>query len=391
MVKEGAFRLLYVAPERFDASIARSADVKTHQKLRPSFLIIDEAHLIDQWGMDFRPSYARLAKVRRSLGDPPVLAFTATAGKERQERIKESLGIADAKTLVSGTDRPNITLLRIPRPASVRTADEWMAERARMVAGLSEGLSSGRGLVFVPTVNMGRQLQEELTRLGVELEIYHGKLNAEERGKLTEDFLDDSGDRAPVLITTSAFSLGIDISDIRLVVHLQHPSSVEEYLQEFGRAGRDRRPATAVLFSDPKTDSGLLEWMANRTVDEAVDEKKMSPKQAEEVKKIRKAERDLMGRLAVLGLDEAFDPRGMARSERNSSSRQSLCFRAALGDALGVMTEDEKDPLTVRMIQWLLDSKEEVESGRGCCDLCNPELAEMVREAGFDAADRGQQ
>ena len=111
----GLFKFLYLAPERF--FVRDRSEANRLRQLRPSFLVIDEAHCIDQWGPDFRPEYARLKEIRASLGNPPVLAFTATAGREMQERILRSLGLADVAVFVRGVDRPNIALLRwkVPR------------------------------------------------------------------------------------------------------------------------------------------------------------------------------------------------------------------------------------------------------------------------------------
>src|SRR5215467_5682432 len=103
-------KLLYVAPERF--FVQNTSELEMLRSLKPSFLVIDEAHCVDQWGRDFRPDYGRLNEVRRALGSPPVLAFTATAGRDMQKRILASLGVDDARVFVRGVDRPTISLLR---------------------------------------------------------------------------------------------------------------------------------------------------------------------------------------------------------------------------------------------------------------------------------------
>ncbi len=105
-----SLKLLYAAPERF--FVQNKSELQMLRSLRPSFLVIDEAHCIDQWGRDFRPEYGRLREVREALGSPPVLAFTATAGVEMQKRILASLGVNDARVFVRDVDRPNISLLR---------------------------------------------------------------------------------------------------------------------------------------------------------------------------------------------------------------------------------------------------------------------------------------
>ena len=128
------FKLLYVAPERF---FVRSPNEQQQlRSLRPAFLVIDEAHCVDQWGRDFRPEYGRLKEVREALGSPPILAFTATAGQEMQKRILASLGIPDAQVFVRGVDRPNIALLRWSVSAD---------ERPQAIAQLCRAPDAGQG------------------------------------------------------------------------------------------------------------------------------------------------------------------------------------------------------------------------------------------------------
>ena len=385
MLGDESVRLLFVAPERFDPKIARGSDVARVRALRPSYLVIDEAHLVDQWGRDFRPNYGRLKEVRTALGDPPVLAFTATAGKDRQQRIKDSLGISNAATLVTGTDRPNIALLRVQRSRFSGPDMIWMKDRARMIKGLVDNLSSGRALIFVPTTNMGKQLRMELALIGLELDIYHGQLNAEERGKLTEDFLSSDSEVPPALITTSAFSLGIDIPDVRLVVHLQHPASVEEYLQEFGRAGRDGQPATAVLFSDPRSDGGLLAWMAKKTIQGAVEKGTITTQDALQVAQVRELERQAIGALACM---EGLPSPSGGKSRRTGIRRKPTapCFRSSLASALGGSMQAVSDPIAIRIIRRVFSSKDSISDGVGCCDICNPELSLKVQGGTYDAA-----
>ena len=130
------------------------------RSIRPAFLVIDEAHCVDQWGRDFRPEYGRLREVREALGSPPVLAFTATAGQEMQQRILASLGVSEARVFVRGVDRANISLLRWKvRPT----------QRLQIIAQLSRiGLpNGGKVMIFVPTRKIGEALQRHLRDLGL--------------------------------------------------------------------------------------------------------------------------------------------------------------------------------------------------------------------------------
>lgn len=120
LLSNNSIKFLYAAPERFFVKSKRELDAL--KSLRPAFIVIDEAHCVDQWGQDFRPEYGRLGDVRKALGSPPILAFTATAGKDMQERIIQSLGIDDAQVFVRGVDRPNISLLRWKALPHLRSA-----------------------------------------------------------------------------------------------------------------------------------------------------------------------------------------------------------------------------------------------------------------------------
>jgi ATP-dependent DNA helicase RecQ len=162
-----SFKILYAAPERF--FVQNKSELQVLRSIRPAFLVIDEAHCIDQWGRDFRPEYGRLREVREALGSPPVLAFTATAGVEMQHRILTSLGVSDATVFVRDVDRPNISLLR------------WRAstaERPRIIAELCRLPlpAGGKVMIFVPTRKIGEALQKHLREQGLETPFYHSRL-----------------------------------------------------------------------------------------------------------------------------------------------------------------------------------------------------------------------
>ena len=239
LLAKTSFKLLYAAPERF--FVQNESELQVLRSIRPAFLVIDEAHCIDQWGRDFRPEYGRLREVREALGSPPVLAFTATAGVEMQQRILASLGVSDARVFVRDVDRPNISLLR------------WKAspaERPQIIAQLCQLPlpNGGKVMIFVPTRKIGEALQKYLRDQGLETPFYHSRLaSAWEREQLVKRFVGESRPSVDRIICTSAFGMGLDVSNVRMVIHWQHPSSVEDYLQEFGRAGRDGRPSVAVL------------------------------------------------------------------------------------------------------------------------------------------------
>jgi len=268
-------KLVYMTPERFFTR--REEERQALAQLRPAFLIIDEAHCVDRWGAAFRPEYARLAEVRAQLGNPPVLAFTATAGKEMQNRIMRSLGCDKAKYFVRDVDRSNIALFRIKVAAMER-----VVEILRLLS--LPAIRGKKVMIFVPTVKIGQMLREDLKNGGADVPFYHARAgnNAFDRQEMVKRFKGESLPPINWIICTKAFGMGLDIANIRLVIHWQQSASVEDYLQEYGRAGRDGRPAVAVIFHGGEIgtrintrhdDISLLEFMANKTAEYAVRER----------------------------------------------------------------------------------------------------------------------
>ena len=189
--------------------------------MRPAFLVIDEAHCIDRWGQDFRPEYGRLREVRAVLGNPPVLAFTATAGRDAQTRILASLGVPTASVFVHGVNRPNISFLRrrVPPPQRARVIGELL--RVAEAKGL-------KAMVFVPTRKVGEALARELSAGGVPTPFFHGRLPAPEKQDLLQRFGGRLEPKLLRIICTNAFGMGVDIPDVRIVIHWQQPASPDE-------------------------------------------------------------------------------------------------------------------------------------------------------------------
>ena len=224
----GEYSLVYVAPERFtDRFMAALGNTDVR------LLAVDEAHCISQWGHDFRPDYLRLGQVRAALGGVPTVALTATATPAVQDHILELLGVPDAMRFVTGFDRENLAL----EVVSVRTP------RAKEVA-LPGLLADLPALVYCATRKHVTQVTELLIQHGLQAAAYHAGLTHEMRHRVQEDFL---GGRLPVVVATNAFGMGVDKADIRTIVHFDLPGTLEAYTQEIGRAGRDQRPARAVL------------------------------------------------------------------------------------------------------------------------------------------------
>ncbi|MDG1737799.1 MAG: RecQ family ATP-dependent DNA helicase [Paracoccaceae bacterium] len=264
-LERGIFKLVYLAPERFVASRKRQRELQVIHDNRPSYLIVDEAHCIDKWGDAFRPAYSELGTYHKQLGSPPILAFTATANKETRNEILKSLKAEKAKIFVEDLDRKNIALARLQKHDD--------KDRAKLIGELHANMRhqcSGKTLVFVPTIKKGEQVRDLLLQHEISAQFFHGRLPKMEREQIIAQFHGDAGlegvKENSCLICTNAFGMGMDIPDVRLVFHWHHPSSVEDYAQEFGRAGRDGRQSLAVLFTK-SDDEKLLNFMAKKSVE----------------------------------------------------------------------------------------------------------------------------
>ncbi len=208
------------------------------ERARPALLCVDEAHCISEWGHDFRPSYLRLGAARDRLGSPPALALTATATPRVRQDIAERLRLRDPVVLIASPHRENLRLAveLVPGPLKFGAA-------SRRIRALRRP-----GIVYCATTTAVDQLSSALERARIPVVRYHGKMRAADRTAAQRQFMQPS--RRLIMVATSAFGMGIDKPDIRYIVHFHAPGSLEQYVQEAGRAGRDGRPANCILLFD---------------------------------------------------------------------------------------------------------------------------------------------
>ncbi len=224
----GRFKFLYVSPERLDTELFL-ARIKG---MTISFIVVDEAHCISQWGYDFRPAYLKIADIRRILPDAPVLALTATATPLVAQDIQEKLNFRNGQVFRSGFSRPNIAYV-------VRQGEDKIQQTMRILSRVP-----GSAIVYVRNRKRTREVAEELKRLSISADYFHAGLGTEEKAEKQRQW---SEDETRVMVSTNAFGMGIDKPNVRVVIHLDMPNSPEEYFQEAGRAGRDGEKAYAVL------------------------------------------------------------------------------------------------------------------------------------------------
>jgi ATP-dependent DNA helicase RecQ len=234
-ITKGGRLLVLTTPETFESESARPA----FESARLGLLVVDEAHCISEWGHDFRPAYLRLDAVRRELGVPTVLGLTATATPRVTANIVERLGLDDPLVVRAPPHRKNLRF-----SATIAPGDEKFSVTGKLVKKLPRP-----AIIYCATTRAVDETHAALHRARIPSARYHGGMSTAERTAAQRRYMRPK--QRLVMVATSAFGMGIDKPDIRSIVHFQAPGSLEQYVQEAGRAGRDGKPARCILLFDP--------------------------------------------------------------------------------------------------------------------------------------------
>ncbi len=225
----GMLKFLYVSPER----LMTDAFIEALKKMKVNLLAIDESHCISQWGYDFRPPYLKIAEIRKYIPNTPVMALTATATPKVVEDIQYRLGFKKNNVFQTSYERKNVTYNVIHE-----------ADKYGLMYRLLSKMHIGSGIVYVRSRKRTKIIAEWLHSVGISASFYHAGLDAKTRDQRQQLWMDG---KIKVIVATNAFGMGIDKPDVRLVIHLDLPDSLEAYFQEAGRAGRDLQPSEAFL------------------------------------------------------------------------------------------------------------------------------------------------
>ncbi len=226
------YKFIYASPEILHSSWI----IDRLKETSISYMVIDEAHCISQWGHDFRPDYSRLGNIRKLLGDPPCIALTATATKEVIHDIIDCLQLNDVKQHIYSVDRPNVALVidRVEHP------NEKLEKLKDLVMRLQ-----GPGIIYFSSRIMAENAAQYLIDHHVkEVAYYHGGMDHEQRMLIQQQFLHN---QLKIICSTNAFGMGVNKENIRYIIHFHFPTQIESYLQEIGRAGRDGKESISIL------------------------------------------------------------------------------------------------------------------------------------------------
>jgi ATP-dependent DNA helicase RecQ len=389
-MRDGQWKLVYVAPERFRAESFLNA----LRDVNVSLFAIDEAHCLSQWGHDFRPDYLRLGKVLDKIGRPQCVALTATATPVVREDIMSVLKLREPFETVSGFSRPNLSL-------GITAVDKAAHKDERMRAVIA---AHKTGIVYCATRKKVEAVSETLASWGIRCVAYHGGMSDSERERTQDIFIRKQAD---VAVATNAFGMGIDRSDVRFVIHYEVPGSVEAYYQEAGRAGRDGEHAVCELlfnYADTRTQEFFLEganptpaiirgvyqyllneadreYEVHRTLDEIAE--------GADVKNPM-CVGSALSALVRAGVIERFDVPGR-RTRGTRLTKPDVLARGLQLDETSIEEKDRRDRDKLKAMvelcysrvcrqQWILQYFGEANAGGcGTCDVCRESGASEAR------------
>ncbi len=252
-VAEGRTKMLYIAPE----TLKKDETIDFLRSVKVSFVAVDEAHCISEWGHDFRPEYRRIKQIVKEIDDVPMVALTATATPKVQLDIQKTLNMLDAKVFKSSFNRANLYYEVLPKGSKAQTMKDLIS-----FINKRKGKS---GIVYCLSRKKTEEVAEILHANGIDALPYHAGLDAKTRAGNQDKFLMEDAD---VICATIAFGMGIDKPDVRFVIHYDVPKSLEGYYQETGRAGRDGKEGDCVLFFNPKDTEKLEKFLKDKPVAE---------------------------------------------------------------------------------------------------------------------------
>lgn len=342
LFQKNAFKLLYLAPERFDRNLIFNEDeINRLTNIKIKYLIIDEAHIIEEWGYSFREIYREIDKIKRLYNNPQIIAGTATATPYVRNEIIDSVNIDNPKIFIQGFDRPNI-IIHVTKIRN-RNPKYELSDKIRELLYLLGSIDqSKKTIIYVPTIKIGNKILERLQTKNYQVEFFNGKLDSKQKSDIQNRFTGISEPKFNLLVSTNAFGMGIDIPNIRYVIHWTQPKSINSYYQEIGRAGRDKNPSLAILLK-VNQDENLINFMIRKTLENS----KLSPDKKRTRYTIEKNE-----------LKKILD---FAKFDK--------CLRKYIHEYFGSNYTSPKKSFLVRLFYYLFNRKQK--DIKYCCTNCD--------------------
>ena len=374
-IRSGAANLVLATPERFRSPLFRAALAKR----RIALFAVNEAHCVAEWGHDFRPAYLRLGEAIDELGRPPIMAATATATPAVAREIAKALGLRAVIQVYSGFDRPNLTF----DVAQIDSAGVVRLKQAALLDALRSPYARP-AIVYCAKRNDTHYVAAMLRRADISAVHYHAGMDPEDRHKAHASFMDKATD---VVVATNAFGMGVNKSDVRTVIHWAVPSSLEAYYQEAGRAGRDGRPARALLLASTNDLDRLAYFNEQR--DRSVDDVQsyIDNLAANDGESVLQRDRLTSGERALLSIAErsgailltpaaggTLHVRLTGHIDTATASRAITTARDRGLQSYATIEQYVNNSTLCRRAQILdhfADSQKRPPTGR-CCDICDP-------------------